>query len=85
MFHQVCLKHSISRQLMDLQTYRAALVAARAKKRPLNAAEQRTLAVTPDQSGWLGVMRAVRAPSRQCVPFAQITWRHVQASVHACH
>jgi len=28
---------------MDLQTYRAALVAARAKKRPLNAAEQRTL------------------------------------------
>jgi len=70
---------------MDLQTYRAALIATRAKKRPLNAAEQRSLAVSPDQSGWLGVMRAVRAPSRQCVPFAQITWRHVQASVHACH
>lgn len=76
---------SISRQLVDLQPHRAASIAVCAEKSPLDRAEQRILAIAPDQAGRLdhGMMRAILAPGAQRVPLAQVAEGHIQPRVHA--
>lgn len=75
----------VSWQLVDLQSNRPPSVATRAEQRPLDGAEQRSLTISTDQPGRFdfGMMRALRAPCPERVPFAQVAKGHVEAGEDA--